>query len=90
MALPYLVVSRAPSLILFGTLEAALASFVWYQWQKPRSVPALTWVRAVTHLSSRSLISGPLPSAIPKGYIGKARFQHHEMQPIHIAQGLRH
>ncbi|KAI0334374.1 hypothetical protein GY45DRAFT_1242905 [Cubamyces sp. BRFM 1775] len=72
MAIPYLVISRAPSLVLFGTIEAALASFVWYQWQKP------------------SIITGPLPSAIPKGYIGKARFQHHDIQPIHIAQNLRH
>ncbi|KAI9068694.1 hypothetical protein FKP32DRAFT_124855 [Trametes sanguinea] len=72
MPLPYLIISRAPSLALWGTLEAGLAYFVWSQWQQP------------------STITGPLPSAIPKGYIGKARFERHDMQPIHIAQSLRH
>ncbi|KAI8995286.1 hypothetical protein BD414DRAFT_409490 [Trametes punicea] len=72
MALASLVVSRAPSLMLFGTIEAGLAYFVWSQWRKP------------------STITGPLPSAIPKGYFGKARFEHHEMQPTHIAHTLRH
>ncbi|KAI0778740.1 hypothetical protein BD413DRAFT_609310 [Trametes elegans] len=72
MALPYLVISRAPSLALFATIEAGFAYFVWSQYQKP------------------STISGPLPSAIPKGYIGKARFQPHEHQPTHLAESLRH
>ncbi|EIW63956.1 uncharacterized protein TRAVEDRAFT_41381 [Trametes versicolor FP-101664 SS1] len=73
MALPFLVISRAPSLALFGTLEAGLGYFVYSQWKKP------------------SMITGPLPTAIPKGYIGKARFQPHEApQSIHIAHSLRH
>ncbi|RPD65137.1 hypothetical protein L226DRAFT_564820 [Lentinus tigrinus ALCF2SS1-7] len=72
MALPPLIVSRAPSLILFTTLEAGLAFFVYTQWKKP------------------SLIAGPLPSAIPKGYIGRARFGPHEVQPVHVAQTLGH
>ncbi|KAI0699360.1 hypothetical protein C8T65DRAFT_709956 [Cerioporus squamosus] len=70
MALPALVVSRAPSLLLFTTLEAGLAFFVYSQWQKP------------------SLIQGPLPSAIPKGYIGRARFGRHDVQPIHVTETL--
>ncbi|KAI0800706.1 hypothetical protein C8Q74DRAFT_1364397 [Fomes fomentarius] len=68
--LPPLVVARAPSIILFSTLEAGLAFFVYSQWKKP------------------SLITGPLPSAIPKGYIGRSRFQHHEHQPSHVAETL--
>ncbi|KAI0673695.1 hypothetical protein C8Q78DRAFT_968255 [Trametes maxima] len=72
MALPYLVISRAPSLALFTAIETGFAFFVWSQWQKP------------------SMITGPLPSAIPKGYIGKARFEHHEIQPRHLAHTLRH
>ncbi|EJF67194.1 hypothetical protein DICSQDRAFT_165026 [Dichomitus squalens LYAD-421 SS1] len=70
MALPPLVVSRAPSILLFTTLEAGLAFFVYSQWKKP------------------SLISGPLPSAIPKGYIGRARFAKHDCQPIHVTETL--
>ncbi|KAI0672150.1 hypothetical protein C8Q78DRAFT_729152 [Trametes maxima] len=72
MALPYLVISRAPSLLLFGTLEAGLAYFVYRQWQKP------------------SMITGALPSAIPKGYIGRARFEHHDVPAGHLAHALRH
>ncbi|KAI0714982.1 hypothetical protein C8Q76DRAFT_795790 [Earliella scabrosa] len=70
MPLPALVVSRAPSIILFSTLEAGLAFFVYSQWKKP------------------SMIEGPLPSAIPKGYIGSWRFQNHGAHPIHISETL--
>ncbi|OBZ78962.1 hypothetical protein A0H81_01485 [Grifola frondosa] len=35
-----------------------------------------------------STITGPLPSAIPKGYIGKARFQPHEPHSLHVKQPL--
>ncbi|KAI0828945.1 hypothetical protein BC628DRAFT_1417327 [Trametes gibbosa] len=72
MALPYLVISRAPSLALFGTIEAGLGYFLYTQWKKP------------------NMINGPLPSAIPKGYIGKARFQPHgPAQSIHVAHAAR-
>ncbi|KAI0672181.1 hypothetical protein C8Q78DRAFT_1077737 [Trametes maxima] len=70
MALPFLVISRTPSLALFGTFEAGLAYFVYRQWQKP------------------NLITGPLPSATPKGYIGSTQFEHHETQPVHVAHAL--
>ncbi|KAI0937203.1 hypothetical protein AcW1_001247 [Taiwanofungus camphoratus] len=52
-----LVAARAPSLILWTSLQTAMWSWVWYRWQQP------------------SLVTGPLPSHIPKGHIGKARFQ---------------
>ncbi|KAI0756335.1 hypothetical protein C8Q80DRAFT_1264404 [Daedaleopsis nitida] len=33
-----------------------------------------------------SMINGPLPTAIPQGYVGRARFEHHDLQPTHISQ----
>ncbi|PIL31427.1 hypothetical protein GSI_06128 [Ganoderma sinense ZZ0214-1] len=70
MALPPFIVARAPSLILFTTIETGLALFVYSQWQKP------------------SLITGPLPKAIPKGYIGHARYEKHDYHPVHVAETL--
>ncbi|KAH9913327.1 uncharacterized protein BXZ73DRAFT_106975 [Epithele typhae] len=63
-----LIAARAPSLILWTSLETGLAVFVYSQWQKP------------------SIVTGPLPSAIPKGYFGRSRFGDHPHQPIHIAE----
>ena len=36
-----------------------------------------------------SLLKGKaLPSAIPKGYIGRSRFGKHDYQPTHIAETI--
>ncbi|KZT71590.1 hypothetical protein DAEQUDRAFT_724126 [Daedalea quercina L-15889] len=51
-----LIRARAPTLILFGSLQTAMWSWVYMRWQQP------------------SLIQGPLPTHIPKGHIGQARF----------------
>ncbi|KAH9938572.1 uncharacterized protein B0H18DRAFT_1112711 [Fomitopsis serialis] len=52
-----LIRSRAPTLILFGSIQTAMWSWVYMRWQQP------------------SEIKGPLPSHIPKGFMGRARFR---------------
>ncbi|KAH9947100.1 hypothetical protein B0H21DRAFT_363377 [Amylocystis lapponica] len=53
----YLTWFGTQSLILFGTLQTAMWTWVWSRWRAP------------------SLITGPLPSHIPKGRFGRSRFQ---------------
>ncbi|KAI0649792.1 hypothetical protein C8Q79DRAFT_940797 [Trametes meyenii] len=52
-----------------------------------RSKPG--WRSLVFLGPASSLITGPFPSATPKGYMGKARFEHHETQPVHVAHALK-
>ncbi|KAI0795454.1 hypothetical protein C8Q75DRAFT_746111 [Abortiporus biennis] len=50
-----LIASRAPSIILFTTLELSFAGFVWSQWRQPSLIPKTSFKSAIpaAHLQRR-------------------------------------